>query len=99
MQSSERLEQFFGGYFHQDCLLDDPDWESVVRRYRNETPKAEVALLAKEIDSLVAEAPSEAELEQHVLEKLGCYYTPRPDLGGPSFSAWLGQISAVLEAK
>lgn len=36
-----RVAEAVGGYFHQDCLVDDPDWQSVVRRFRKEAPSSE----------------------------------------------------------
>ena len=97
MRSTELLQHFFGAYFHQDWSLDDPDWRSVVRRYRNDGGGSNAKVVAKDIRALVAEAPSERALEQHLLYELGCYYSFRPDLGGPSTSARLEEVSGALE--
>jgi len=61
--------------------------------------RTKAAQLVEEIRALVAEALSEQVLEEHFLYVLGCDgYTPRPDLGGPSFSVWLTQIADELSA-
>ncbi|MFC3533219.1 contact-dependent growth inhibition system immunity protein [Vogesella facilis] len=96
MQSTELLKEFFAGYFHQDYLLDDPTWEAVVLRYRADSGDVAARAIADEIQALVATSPSEKALESFLFNELGCYYTPRPDLGGPNFSLWLGSVSAEL---
>jgi hypothetical protein len=97
MRSTESLKQFFGGYFHQDCLLDDPNWEAIVQRYREDEGETTACVIAGEIRALVAESTSEEALATHLFQELGCYYSPRPDIGGPIFSAWLGSVCAELE--
>ncbi len=32
---TQRAAYLFGAYFHQDCLLDDPDWKAVVLRFKS----------------------------------------------------------------
>src|SRR5205085_10706151 len=38
----EKAIQFVGGYFHQDCLVDDPDWYAVVVRFRDSSSPDDV---------------------------------------------------------
>jgi hypothetical protein len=97
MTTSPQLTHFFSCYFHQDWNIDDADWQSVVRRFRTDTSPDEVRATAKELRALLSSTVSEAELEQH-LDALGCYYTPRPDIGGPLFSQWLAEVCSLLEA-
>lgn len=96
MQSTNSLKQFFGDYFHQDCLLDDPSWMTIVLRYRVESGAAVARAIADEIRVLISGAHSEETLESFLFDELGCYYTPRPDLGGPRVSEWLASLSTEL---
>src|SRR3546814_16028480 len=58
----------------------------------------DIAAVAAGVEHLARGASSEAELERILLNELGCYYTPRPDLGGPSFHDWLLQVVAELKS-
>lgn len=97
MQSTESLRQFFSASFHEDCLLDDPDWESIARRFRRDAGVEMSRGIAAEIRQLLAESTSDDALGEHLFRELGCYYSPRPDLNGPSFSAWLASVGSALE--
>lgn len=96
MNHSDRLSQFFGGYFHQDWSLDASDWQGVVGLFASGSSPDDVASVAEDIEVLLHSTPSEAELEHKLLEECGCYYTPRPDLGGPSFRQWLSEVCIEL---
>src|SRR5262245_2704115 len=39
---SDPAADFFGAYFHQDCLVDDPDWYAVVIRFRDAASAVDV---------------------------------------------------------
>jgi contact-dependent growth inhibition (CDI) system CdiI-like immunity protein len=84
----------FAAYFHQDCLLDDPDWGSVVLRFRQSEP-FEVARNAQaELEELLARS-TEQDLQAFLFgpETL-CFYDPRPE--GFTLTTWLQEIVHVL---
>jgi hypothetical protein len=96
---TDRLRYFFAGYFHQDWGLDAKDWRGVVKLFQAEEPEPTVAATTIAIRSLLEEVSCEAELEDTLLQELGCYYTPRQDLGGPSFREWLCLVCSELEKR
>ena len=91
-----RLWQMFGAFFHQDWDCEGDDWLDLVRNFAGGQPKAELDATAAELDRLVADFPDNAALERALCDVLGCDYSPRPDLGGPTLPVWLGQIAEFL---
>jgi hypothetical protein len=91
-----RLEQFFGGYLHQDWPEMFGDWTGAVDSYRNDTSAREREEVAADIEELVRTAASDEALSSQLFQEFGCCYDPRPDLGGPSIRAWLGAVVARL---
>ncbi|MFT3886323.1 MAG: contact-dependent growth inhibition system immunity protein [Flavobacteriales bacterium] len=73
----DSLEQFFGGYFHQDCFVDDPSWEAVVGHYKADAGANDRVALAQRIEvELIGSGASEDELGER-LAMLGSYYRPQ----------------------
>ncbi len=93
-----QLWQLFGAYFHQDWDTEGDDWPDLVRNFTGGLPQSKLDATAAELDRLVADFPEDAALDRELFDVLGCSYTPRPDLGGPTVRAWLGQIAAFLRA-
>jgi hypothetical protein len=91
-----RLQNLCGSYFHQDWTQEAKDWPEVIERFREAEAPAECNSVAAEIESLVANVKSDRELQDRLLIELGCYFTPRPDLGGPSIRSWLLSVAALL---
>jgi hypothetical protein len=90
-----RISHMFGAYFHQDWGMEGGDWPDLVRNYAADQT-ADLLDTAGEIDQLLSEFLSDPELDHQLYRELGCYYLPRPDLGGPSVRAWLAQVSGML---
>jgi hypothetical protein len=86
------LEHFFGAYFHQDFLMDDPDWESVCDRYVRDEGKQAAMDVANEIQKLLECGLDQKELYAS-LQDFGCHYFPG-DLGG--YPQWLNDVSKRL---
>jgi hypothetical protein len=86
----------FGAFFHQDWVTEGEDWPDLVRNFRGGQPPEELEAAARELDRLLGEFAGDEELEGYLLNDLGCEYTPRPDLGGPTVREWLGRIAAFL---
>jgi hypothetical protein len=89
------LLQMFGSWFHQDWDTEGDDWPDLVRNFAEAEPQ-HLKLAALEIDRLLASCGDDVELERILLEEFGCYYDPRPDLGGPSVREWLREVAELL---
>jgi hypothetical protein len=94
-----RLWHLFRAFFHQDWDMEGEDWPDLVRNFSTGQPSAELQATADEIERLVADCPSDAELEHQLFRELGCAYYPRPDLGGPTVREWLGQVARSLRQR
>lgn len=93
------LFQFLGGYFHQDWHYDydskdaKPEIEDVVRHYKSEAGKDTIGKVTQEIESLLSENLSEAELRK-ILIKLGnSHYAPATH---ETYKKWLESILQIL---
>jgi hypothetical protein len=84
------LDQFLGGYFHQDWPDDAPSWQAVVERYRGENTDA--GRVAQEIVQLIQCHPGDDSLVAE-LNRLGCYYWPEAP---GSYRAWLSEVAVAL---
>jgi hypothetical protein len=90
----KRAAHLFGAYFHQDWMVDDPDWESVVVHFRESEP---FALVRATQDSLqrILEQSTEADLDAFLFgARFLSYYDPRPE--GLSLHGWLEGIVHLL---
>jgi hypothetical protein len=85
--------RFFGASFHQDCLVDDPDWESVVQRFRQSASPGELGR-TREALLLLIERRNDTELEAFLFGEAGSSYDPRTD--GLSCRAWIEDIVHLL---
>jgi hypothetical protein len=83
------LQHFFGSYFHQDCFLDDPNWQAIIRRFLAENSGPELGTISEGIRELLLANLTEVELEK-VLDEFGNYYFPPGD--GMTYREWLSQV-------
>jgi hypothetical protein len=92
--NTSHAANFFAAYFHQDCFLDDPDWESVVLRFRQSEPFDLVSATRAELEELLRSS-TEQDLEAFLFgpDSL-CFFDPRAL--GFSLTAWFGQIVHIL---
>ncbi len=88
------LEQFFGGYFHQDWKDFYGSAETAIEQFVNDASRAELAKALRELDDLLALGLPEAELDEAMCEDIGCYYNPRPS--GKTMSEWLQWVRSML---
>ncbi len=98
MEDYRHLQQLFGAWFHQDWALEAPDWQGVLRLYTDENPRHEVSAVVRDLEVLLAAPYSDSELEHKLINEFGCCYTPRPDIGGPSWRQWLIELRTALAA-
>jgi len=90
----EALGLLLGGYFHQDWPDEfDSDVTALQAIVESETIDQIRAGVA-EIDSLLAETPSEMELRDILITKLGCYFEPESQ--GISYEQWLKKVRGVF---
>jgi len=84
----------FRAYFHEDCLDDDPDWASVVIRYRTSEAFEIVRQTQVELVALL-ERSTEVDLESFLFGPgwMSCY-DPRPE--GLTLRDWLAEIIHLL---
>jgi CdiI immunity protein len=94
-----RLWHMFGAFFHQDWDTEGADWPDLVRNFSGGQPQSELDATAAELDRLVTDFPDDAALNHELFDVLCCSYLPRPDLGGPTVRAWLGQLAEFLRAR
>lgn len=79
-----RVSELFG-YFHEDWVDDYPGPWDVVDDFVEDQPEL-AAELPKEVDRLLAENPSEAQLKQLFWELRCCYYI---EADGWTYRGWL----------
>jgi len=89
----QELEQFLGGYFHQDWMLESARAEEVVDRYLADESSERVRRAAGQLADLLATADSEEALQAVVLGELGCSYSP-----SETMREWLESVRARLES-
>ena len=93
----EALFQFFGGYFHEDFLMEFDSPEGAVSAFvRQRGPGVDLRELGRAITMFIDEHPNDDELEGALFKELGCYYLPRAD--GISPRAWMLGIAARFGA-
>jgi hypothetical protein len=83
----------FEAYFHQDCLVDDPDWESVVERFKRSTSPEELGR-TREVLLRLLDRLNDAELEAFLFSGARSFYDPRAE--GLSCRAWIEGIVHLL---
>ena len=88
------LKEFFGGYFHEDFLLDVRNTSEVIADYVKVTTDLERTILSNAIQSYIKMFPDDGELERRLFFDLGCYYRPSAD--GFTAKDWLKKIAADL---
>ncbi len=93
----ERLRQFFGGYFHQDWIVDAPEPNQVVQRFLDdESDGQKLTQLARLIEEYAATAKDDESLELALFSELWCYYTPSAD--GLGAGDWMRHVAGLLRA-
>jgi len=87
----ERFPNLFhllAGYFHQDCLLDDPSPEAIVERFKQDSDSAQRLAVLKEIDEFLAFDWKKQGRSGVPIYQLGCWYDGTAD-GFADHAEWL----------
>ena len=86
--------QLFENYFHQDCLLDDPNWESIVQRFKNSEAPETVRVTREDLVRLVAVSTDQSLAEFLFAPPWRSFYDPRAE--GITLRGWLEEIVHLL---
>lgn len=87
------LQQFFGGYFHQDFLLDYASPQDAVLAFKSEASGEVIREVCGELEQLM-EAQRNSDGIKDLLLSLGSYY--EPSSAGLSDIEWLAHIQRTL---
>ncbi|WP_226596892.1 contact-dependent growth inhibition system immunity protein [Marinobacter nauticus] len=90
----ESLAQLLGGYFHQDWPEEFDSDATALQAIIDSETKDQIQAGVAEIDSLLAETPSEIELRDVLIIKIGCYFDPESQ--GTSYEQWLKAVRGVF---
>jgi hypothetical protein len=90
------LGQFFGAYFNQDWMVDDPTWVDVVRRYQASEPPQTIAAASEQLKELLSRVPDDGALKEIVFRDFGCCFSP--SFVGLTTRQWLAQVGKMLAA-
>ena len=89
------LDQFFGGYFHEDWNLEAKDASAAVSHYLNDAPDPTVLKTIEELNQLLDMNLDEERLREIMIYDLSCCYDP--EFYGISQTDWLRWIQTSLK--
>ncbi len=89
-----QLEQFLGGYFHQDWMDEFGVEEMAIKAYAEGVNQQTINNTLDELDKLLSLGLPEAALRQMMVDNLLCEYNPDPD--GISMTNWLHWVRNTL---
>jgi hypothetical protein len=90
------MEQFLGGYFHQDYLLDYATPADAVAAFLNEAPREIVRATYDEMEKLLP-VPRQMDNPCAFLLEIGRYYDPR--LVGLAVVNWFKELRKKLRSR
>ena len=94
VDENDPVFQFFGGYFHEDWMLDAASTREVVGEYVKAHTPEERSALSRAVVEYSQKFASDSELEDGLFHELGCYYTPSGI--GLSAKAWLQTVASQI---
>lgn len=87
----DRAKYLFEAYFHQDCLVDDPSWQAVVARFRNEHDPGIVRETREALLELLASTD-----DRGLSGYVGEWSFFEPSAAGLTPRAWIESIVHIL---
>jgi hypothetical protein len=91
---NERLEQFFGGYFHQDWDIEGAaSWRDVIKQYAMTVPRPQVLAIRNDLMDWLNETANHN--NENLPPAFGCDYDPRSE--GLTERQWVSQIVAEFD--
>lgn len=88
------LQQFLGGYFHQDFLLDYASSDEAIVAFRTDEPKELVHAVCNELKDFLTMIQAKRADVHDLLQQFGCYYDPSFD--GLTVAGWFAHIEGEL---
>jgi len=93
MKNKYELDQFFGGYFHQDWDIVADTWQGVVYSFFEDCESSQpMQKIAEGFKCLLQKNYKENELEEILTKELSCDYLP---LG--SIKKWIDNMLVMFE--
>ncbi len=92
-QTYPKLEQFLGGYFHQDWTDEAQTSAAVIEGYRKKVAPAALGALTAEIQKLREEGLKEPALKKR-LSELGSFFEPSSE--NLTATRWLADLEQAL---
>lgn len=89
------LQQFLAGYFNQDWAEDHENANDVIDFFISEADTDTITKVLAELDKLILSKKTKQELEDYLLQKIGCYYYYRDEW--KNGKTWLRHISSILK--
>lgn len=88
------LEQFLGGYFHQDFSLDYGNPDGAIAAFLNEASQESIRTTCSELEQVIPLIEGMDDPEKFLWQVLGCYYLPKAD--GLTVADWLKHVHKKL---
>jgi CdiI immunity protein len=89
-----RLEQFFGGYFHQDWDVEGAtSWRDVIKHYAVNVPRHHVVTIRNDLQDWFNETAGDT--SPNLPPPFGCDYNTRSD--GLTGRQWVSEIVAEFD--
>jgi hypothetical protein len=88
------LEQFLGGYFHQDFLMDYGTPDRAIAAFRDGEPEELIRAACIELEQLIPMLERMDNPDDFLWKILGCYYSPKADR--LTVRNWLEQVRKKL---
>ena len=91
---NHRLEQFFGGYFHQDWDVEGAtSWREVMKEYATRVPRPQVLAIRADLQDWLNETADER--NENLPPSFGCDYDARSE--GLTERQWVSQLVAEFD--
>jgi hypothetical protein len=87
----DRARYLFEAYFHQDCLVDDPSWQAVVARFRDDHDPGTVRQTREGLLELL-----ETNDDRSLAGLVGEWSSFEPSAAGLTTRAWIESIVHIL---
>jgi len=89
-----QLQQFVGGYLHQDFDLEFKSPDEAVTAYGREFSAEAVAVVIAELDRILSSSISESEMYELWIKTLHASYDPAKD--GLTYREWFAHVRDLL---
>jgi hypothetical protein len=84
------LQQFLGGYFHQDFMLEFDSPDGAINAFKSDATPSQMQAVCKELQRALSLLTSKPGLGETLLDQLWCQYYPMSD--GLTPHEWLTHV-------